>query len=72
MKGEIAMTDCEKNWDGYETAPIRQFDMILADIRNVLKTRPVDEAKQYVRGLQDGNRFARKCPEIKQIKEKHL
>ena len=61
------MEDYEKNWDKYETMPIRQFDLFMGDILNLLNNKSVDEAKQYVRGLKDGNRFARKCPKIKLI-----
>ena len=61
------MKDFEKDWDGYETTPVRQFDLIMADILDVLNNSYVGDAKQYVRGLKDGNRFARKCPEIKPL-----
>lgn len=63
------MKDFEKDWDNYETAPVRQFDLFMADIRNMLENNTLEETKQYVRGCQDGNRFARKCPEIKPLSD---
>ena len=59
------MEDFKKNWNNYETSAIRQFDLIMADILDVLDKKPVSEARQYIRGLRDGNRFSRKRPEIK-------
>ena len=63
------MEDFKKNWEKYETTPVRQFDLIIADILDVLNNESISEAKQYVRGLKDGNRFARKCPEINLIEQ---
>ncbi len=62
------MEDFEQDFSDCKTTPIRQFDLILRDIKNMFeKGRPTQEIKQYVRGLVDGNRFARECPEIKPI-----
>ena len=62
------MEDYEKDWDKYKTPPVRQFDLIMRDILDILKKEPLREALQYVRGLRDGNRFARECPEITPLK----
>ena len=61
---ENDMKDYEKDWDRFETTPIRQFDLNLAHILDVVQNKPKEEAIQYVRGLRDGNRFGRKCPPI--------
>ena len=58
------MEDFKKDWTNYETLPVLQFDLIMADIYDTLDKRGASEAKQYIRGLQDGNRFARKRPEM--------
>ena len=63
------MEDFKKNWENYETTVVRQFDLIIVDIFDTLDNRGVNEAKQYIRGLRGGNRFARECPKIKPLSE---
>lgn len=61
------MDDFEKNWDKHKTTPVRQFDLFMADILNMLQNNTIEETKHYVRGCREGNRFARECPPIKQV-----
>lgn len=64
---EQIIPDFMKNWDNYETMPVRQFDLIIGDILDTLDNQSIEEAKQYMRGLRDGNRFGRKRPEMKKL-----
>jgi len=66
---EETIPDYKKSWDNYKTTPVRQLDLFLEDILDVLNNKPIGEAIQYVRGLRDGNRFGRERPEIKKIGE---
>ena len=61
------MKDFEQDWDKHKTPPVRQFDLIMADILDIFKNKPAGEAAQYIRGLRDGNRFARECPPITEV-----
>ena len=61
------MEDYEFNWDKYKTSPVRQFDLIIRDIAATLEAKGKDVAKEYMRGLVDGNRFARECPKMEKL-----
>lgn len=67
----MAPKDFMQDWDNYQTAAVLQFDLIMADISDLLNNNPVNEVKQYVRGLRDGNRFSQKRPEMKPLMTKN-
>ena len=69
MSEEGTIPDFKKSWGNYKTTPVRQLDLFLGDILDVLNNKSIDEANQYVRGLRDGNRFGRTRPEITKIGE---
>lgn len=65
-----------KDWDNNDSAsPVLHFDLTMADLRDRLtkaiestseqeRLQNINLAFEYVRGLQDGNRFMRPKPEL--------